>query len=91
MNTWNISNISRRTALRHLSFLACAIPVSIAVTTGVSEAQGKTPKLQANYRDKPNGTKQCSGCVNFISDNGCTIVEGNISPQGWCTFWKRKQ
>ncbi len=90
MDQENTSGISRRTALMRMSLLACAVPLSIAAFTSSSEAQGKTPKAQANYQDKPSGKQQCSGCVNFIPSNGCKIVEGEISPQGWCKFWKGK-
>ncbi len=90
MEPESTSEISRRTALKKISFFACAIPVSITVITESSEAQGKTPKAQADYQDKPSGNQQCSGCVNFNPPKGCKILEGDISPQGWCKFWKAK-
>ncbi len=83
-------SISRRTVLKQLSLLACAIPLSLAAGGGQSEAQGKTPKTQAEYQDQPKGGQQCSTCVNFIPEKSCKIVEGDISPQGWCKFWKGK-
>ncbi len=84
------AKISRRTALKKLYFLACAVPVSIAAIPGSSGAQGKVSKAAAGYQDKPKGGQQCSGCIQFVPDNACKIVEGNISPEGWCKLWKGK-
>jgi hypothetical protein len=48
------------------------------------------------YQDKPNGDQQCNNCQFFVpgkksQDNGtCQVVEGSISPQGWCTAYSKK-
>jgi hypothetical protein len=28
--------------------------------------------------------KRCDKCVQFLPPNACKIIEGTISPQGWC-------
>jgi hypothetical protein len=45
-------------------------------------------KKQAGYivRDKA-ATQICAQCTYFISPNDCVIVQGPISPQGWCTYY----
>jgi hypothetical protein len=51
-------------------------------------AQGKMPKEQAKYQETPQGDKSCDKCRHFIADeNACRLVEGEISPQGWCQLW----
>ena len=42
------------------------------------------------YQDKPNGDKQCSNCGQFTPLNGCKVVDGTISPQGYCIVWVKK-
>ncbi|NOJ46909.1 twin-arginine translocation signal domain-containing protein [Bradyrhizobium archetypum] len=47
----------------------------------------KVSKASAQYRDSPNGSQRCSGCVNFRAGT-CAIVEGPISPDGWCRHYR---
>lgn len=54
------------------------------------DPDGLSSKDALNYQDSPNDGDQCSGCTFYITDmNGdgmgaCTLVEGNIDPEGWC-------
>jgi hypothetical protein len=36
------------------------------------------------YQDHPQGKKRCDECVQFQPPNACKIVDGIISPQGFC-------
>jgi hypothetical protein len=48
----------------------------------------KMSKVQAQYQEQPKGDKKCANCINFIADsNTCKLVEGQISPEGWCILW----
>ena len=52
------------------------------------------PKLAKNvvmYQDQPKDGHECSQCANFIAPNACKIVEGEISPHGWCGAFVPKQ
>lgn len=50
-------------------------------------------KFRVHYQDHPKGSGYCAICVNFIpgsvlGGNGtCTVVEGAISPRGWCVLF----
>jgi hypothetical protein len=49
-------------------------------------------KAEAHYLDnsrRPNQT--CAGCSMFRKPNGCTLVKGTISPQGWCRWWESRK
>jgi len=54
-------------------------------------AQQKLPKEPVKYQNKPKDNQQCSGCIHFVSPNACKLVQGDISPQGWCTLYTPKQ
>ena len=41
-------------------------------------------KPQAEYRDTPNGIYSCGMCTLFVAPDGCKVVEGAISKDGWC-------
>jgi hypothetical protein len=52
---------------------------------------GKVPQASVQYQTQPKGEQKCSGCVQFIAEsNSCKVVEGQISPDGWCTLWAPK-
>jgi len=50
-------------------------------------ASGKVPQASVRYQDQPNGDQKCSGCALFVEPNACSVVEGMISPEGWCSIW----
>jgi hypothetical protein len=68
----------------------------LAGTAGVASAQAKGAKSTYKYQDEPKDGKQCSQCTFFLqgkteTDAGtCKIVDGTISPKGWCIAWSSK-
>lgn len=53
---------------------------------------GKVSKAQAKYQDTPKGNQNCAKCLHFVAaDSTCKVVEGKVSPQGWCQLWAAKQ
>lgn len=53
-------------------------------------AQTKIAKAALMYQDHPNGTAKCSTCAQFVPPDQCKIVEGPISPDGWCAAFAPK-
>jgi len=51
---------------------------------------GKASKKQSEYQNKPKGEQKCDNCAHYISPNACMVVEGDISPEGWCKLWHKK-
>jgi hypothetical protein len=48
----------------------------------------KLSQEQAEYRDTPQNGEKCSNCQHFIAEsNTCAVVEGEVSPDGWCKLW----
>ncbi|MGO9390425.1 high-potential iron-sulfur protein [Rhodoblastus sp.] len=45
---------------------------------------GKMSKQQAGYQDSPKGIQMCATCSLFDEPKACKVVEGEISPDGWC-------
>ncbi len=85
--------MNRKDALRNLVVLP-ALAGLVATTTAIAQAKGS--KSQFKYQDKPNGKQKCGECSLFVpgksvSDSGtCRVVEGEISPNGWCTAFSPK-
>ena len=84
--------MNRKDALQNLIALP-ALAGLLATTTAIAEAKGS--KSQFKYQDKPNGNQKCSECSLFVkgtsaANGSCKVVEGSISPNGWCTAYSPK-
>jgi len=47
----------------------------------------KYPKERVGYRDEPYLGRSCAKCVLYVGTGECAIVEGEVSPNGWCLQW----
>ena len=79
--------LSRRLVLRRVALLAGAALTASVVQTNDALAQQKATKEAMKYQDKPSGDKQCSNCSQFVAPGSCKIVEGSVSPSGYCIAW----
>ena len=51
----------------------------------------KVSQASVQYQTQPKGELKCKDCANFIAASStCKVVEGQISPDGWCTMWTKK-
>ena len=48
----------------------------------------KSSKAEADYQGTPKGKDRCATCSMYQPPMSCSSVEGKISPQGWCTYYK---
>ena len=77
--------ISRRTAL----ITAGAAPL-LAMIASRAEAGAKVPQSAVHYQASPKNGQDCDDCANFVSPGGCKLVDGPISPKGWCRLWVKR-
>ena len=76
--------VSRRTVL---IAAAGAAPLLALMS---DEAQAKLAQTAVKYQPDPKDGHQCDGCVQFVTPNACKLVDGDISPTGWCSLWVKK-
>jgi hypothetical protein len=50
----------------------------------------KVSQASVEYQNQAKGEQKCSICANFIAPNSCKLVDGQISPEGWCKLWIKK-
>ena len=79
--------LSRRTVV--IRSLACAAGAAASLAP-VKEASAKMAQKAVDYQDTPKNDQECSNCSLFQEPNSCTLVDGEISPKGWCKFWVKK-
>jgi len=59
-------------------------------TPAAPVASPKVSQTQAQYQGQPKGDQKCGNCLNFVAgSNTCKVVEGKVSPDGWCMFWAK--
>ena len=80
---------SRRVVMRSALAVGCSLWMPIALSaTATGE---KVPQASVQYQPKPKGDQKCASCMNFIAGSStCKLVEGQVSPQGWCSLWVKK-
>jgi hypothetical protein len=49
-----------------------------------AQQPAKMSKAQAEYQDSPKGIQSCATCSLFEEPDQCRIVDGKVSPNGWC-------
>jgi hypothetical protein len=80
---------SRRSVLQQLATAAGTLAV-LGAGADRAAAQAKVSKQIVAYQEQPKGTQSCSNCINFQAPSGCKVVEGDVSPQGWCKAYAPK-
>lgn len=89
-------SVSRRAFIGNAALLAGAAAAPVLIVSPVASAQQKVPQASVKYQDKPNGDKKCSNCLQFIpgssptANGSCKVVDGTISPNGYCQIWVAK-
>ena len=73
--------LSRRSIMTKVASAMAASPLLVAIAARASD---KMTRKQAEYQDTPNGIYSCGLCSLFEAPNGCKVVEGEVSKDGWC-------
>jgi hypothetical protein len=55
-----------------------------------ARAQQKVAQSAAQYQASPKNGQQCSTCSHFQAPSSCQVVDGSISPNGWCALYTKK-
>jgi hypothetical protein len=58
--------------------------------SSLATAQAKVGQKTVSYQAEPKGAQRCDACTYFQAPNACKMVEGEISPQGWCSLFAKK-
>jgi hypothetical protein len=84
--------LSRRGVIRGAAILTGAgAAVAAGFGQGAASAQAaKVSQSAAKYQSTPKAKAQCNNCGSFIAPASCKLVEGSISPSGWCSLYSPK-
>ena len=85
------TNLSRRRFVLNVGVLGAAAGLAgVALAHGRATAgSSKLDQRSAAYQPKPKGTARCDNCVQWQDPDACKVVQGQISPCGWCVLYAR--
>ena len=84
----NLSPISRRDLFRGA---AATVGAAAIVAGTVMPAEAKMAQKAAGYQETPaKDGSNCASCALFKAPSSCTLVDGTVSPNGWCRFYSKK-
>lgn len=76
-------SLSRRRLLERAATAAGAA-MAILLPSDPTAAAPKISKAAVAYQDHPDGDKRCGKCMQFQPPNSCKLVDGTVTPQGYC-------
>jgi len=76
---------------RRQLFRGAAVGIAGAALLASTAAEAKMTPKAAGYQETPNKDgSSCASCSLFKAPSSCTLVDGTISPNGWCRFYAKK-
>jgi hypothetical protein len=88
------AGMTRQQWLRGGMRLAGAITVIALTGAAGSATAAKVAKSDFSYQPKPKDGKRCANCRLYLVEpdgkTGCAVVEGEVSPDGWCMAYSPK-
>jgi hypothetical protein len=69
------------------------LKATVLAVAGGFAVQANAQKIAQNmvqYQDSPKGDQKCANCVQFEAPSSCKVVDGTISPEGWCAAFAPK-
>ena len=61
--------------------------IALGFAVHPAAAQHKLSQTEAEYQSQPKNGLTCAACSLFRKPSSCEVVEGDISPNGWCKFF----
>ena len=81
---------SRRSFCRSAAAMSAAVAVGAIGARSAQAATGITKEDMKYQYPSPHPGQECERCVYFKSPKSCGIVDGEVSPEGWCTAFHDK-
>jgi len=64
-----------------------ALVMALAILATGPKPLRKSSKQEAQYQDQPKDIRACATCTLFTAPDECKVVEGKVSPDGWCKLY----
>jgi Rieske Fe-S protein len=81
--------VSRRDFL-NLAAVGGGTLIAAGMAARTVAAPKKFSQQQAKYQPVPKNGQRCQNCALWQSPTSCQVVEGSVSPAGWCMLYQAK-
>ncbi len=90
-----MSNIEKPGTVSRRDFLdLAAVGGGTLIVAGMARPAAAAPKKfsqqQAKYQPVPKNGQRCQNCALWQSPTSCQVVDGTVSPAGWCVLYQAK-
>jgi hypothetical protein len=85
-----MNHVSRRTIVSRSLIGAAGVIASFGYLRKAQAAKFPQTSPAVTYQPSPKDGHQCDGCTLFQAPDSCQVVDGTISPTGWCKLWVKK-
>ncbi|MDA8093462.1 MAG: high-potential iron-sulfur protein [Betaproteobacteria bacterium] len=78
--------------LRDVALAAGSTALAAAVLSA-SANQARAAKMSqaaAGYQTAAHDGQSCANCALFQAPSSCSVVDGTVSPSGWCKLYAKK-
>ena len=82
-------SVSRRNFL-NIAAVGGAL-IAVGISEPVSAAPKKFSQQQAKYQPIPKSGQRCQNCALYQAPTSCQVVDGQVSPAGWCILYQAKK
>ncbi len=83
-------DLTRRGLLRQGVVIAGSVVLAASLAPSMAAASSKESQKLARYQPTPKGNARCDGCSQWRGPSACALVDGAISPAGWCLLYAPK-
>jgi len=87
---------TRRSLLRRTLLKSTGGERGAALIPWTARGQAKATKQAMQYQEQPKNGQACDTCLHWVpgpkpdAPGECKVVEGPISPKGWCAAYVKK-
>jgi anaerobic selenocysteine-containing dehydrogenase len=83
------STVSRRDFL-NIAAVGGGVLVAAGFDGPAFAAPKKFSQQQAHYQAVPRSGQRCQTCALWQAPTSCQVVDGTVSPAGWCILYQAK-
>ena len=84
------ASVSRRGFLNAAAIGAGGALIAAGLPVSASAERKKFTQQQAHYQAIPKSGQRCRDCALYQAPTSCQVVEGQVSPAGWCILYQAK-
>jgi len=84
------SSVSRRDFLNIATAGGAGLVAVGLVNPASATPKKKFTQQQAHYQPIPKSGQRCQNCALWQAPTSCQVVDGQVSPAGWCILYQAK-